>query len=105
MRAGKQLAKDLAEALEQKRPVFEIPRGVYRLTEGPLHIYESVDFTIRAPGVEMIVECWDTMGRLIGNTNFCLEGVLTHLEAPQHHYCAMKDNLCLASVFVLQVHH
>ena len=75
--AGRQLAKDLAQALEQRRPVLDIPSGVYRLTEESLPIFDSHDFTIRAPGVELMVEHWGTLFRLLGNTNFALEGALT----------------------------
>ena len=54
--AGKWLAQEVKDAIEQKRAMLEVPRGVYRITDEPLMIIDSVGLTIRAPGVELIAE-------------------------------------------------
>lgn len=67
----------MKEAVANKRPILEIPRGVYRISAEPLQIQGSENFTIRGPGAELIVDgigkC-PTVARVLWNTNFALEG-------------------------------
>lgn len=75
--AGRKLNEDIKQAIADKRPLLEVPRGVYRLSEEPLQIQGSENFTIRGPGVELLVDGIGkapTVGRVLWNTNFILEG-------------------------------
>lgn len=69
--------EDIKQAIADKRPLLEVPRGVYRLTEEALHVEGSENLTIRGPGVELVVDGIGkapTAARVLSNTNFVLEG-------------------------------
>ena len=75
--AGRKLNANIKQAIADKQPLLEVPRGVYRLSEEPLQIIGSENLTIRGPGVELVVDgigkC-PTIARVLSNTNFVLEG-------------------------------
>ncbi|KAK9845119.1 hypothetical protein WJX74_010776 [Apatococcus lobatus] len=75
--AGRKLGEDVKRAIADKQSLLEIPRGIYRLSDEPLQIQGSENFTIRGPGSELIVDgigTCPTVARVLWNTNFVLEG-------------------------------
>ena len=80
--AGKQLIQSVKEAIDDKQPVLQVPRGVYRLSDagdgssGPLMLCDSTNFTFRGPGAEIIVENEGGHARVLSNSNLTIEGKL-----------------------------